>query len=858
MLGAQVRLAIVVAFAALAFFSVAPAFAGSSGSISGSVVSAASGSPVAGAIISATAPTGTYKATSDAKGFYSLLNLTPDTYTLTISAASFDVVTIPGVSVFQDQTLVIGAKLNPSTHVLGHVTATGQRTNLVQPNVTSNTYNVTAKQMSTVLNDSTHHTLYDVLWRTPGITSGPSNGSPTIRGGTTTELGWEFEGVPIVDRTVGFYTTELSTTGLSNVEVTTGGLTASQGGSNGGVINMVVKQGSYPAKADFTYGVNKNEFSNTIDYEYGNATPNNTWSWFLAGSIANGDNIYGKPGTFYYENIESFDFVNTKDNLLNLKHTWGSRSQNALQFVLDNGVGLFRSSYGGAQGTQLVIANIDANGNYVLAPKNNGDAWYHWYNVNQLAFSHSFNDRSYLVARLAQSRNGYYFDEQWAANRGEPCFTYDGYYQDGSAPYTPVAGCTLQPGPDPNFNFWGYGIYYQDRHTLQTISNIEYANQLNDRNQLKFGTSYEMDSNFRKVADPTSTSFNNTFPDYYSVTEAPTYLYSSYASDHFQSGKWVVEPGVRWDMEHYAISPVIDPTTHQPAYGSAAPFNESFLSPRLGITYQAGEADVFRFVRTSRPIHRNGVCRRFLDRSLIRKRAGASDLETAGRQELRFLVGAPVPESSFHAVVAILAQQRRLRRGLPPAGADRSQQTSSLRQRRRDADARRGIRFVARGSGSRPIDVLLVHVQRHADKRRVGTRSIFWNERPQRQHLCQYPCEQFRAGEFRGSVVEQSRARLESQWLGSRFEPLLGDRIPLWQRPARLHDRPERQTHHHAKRRHVRDVRQRGPEMSLERRRRKFVCRFAARAGLVQRKSLHFASRGRRHEGRNFCVQSLQ
>jgi hypothetical protein len=513
---------------------------------------------------------------------------------VTVEAASFELTMIPGVSVFQDQTLVVGVKMTPTARVIGHITATGQRTNLVQPNVTSNTYNVTAKQMSTVLNDSTHHTLYDVLWRTPGITSGPSNGSPTIRGGTTTELGWEFEGVPIVDRTVGFYATELSTTGLSNVEVTTGGLTASQGGSNGGVINMVVKQGTYPTKADLTFGVNHSEFSNTIDYEYGAATPDNAWSWFLAGSIANGDNVYGDPGKFYYENIEGFDYVNAKDNLLNLKHTWGGRSQNALQFVLDNGVGLFRSSYGGAQGSQLVISTIDKNGNYILVPKYNGDAWYHWYNVNQLSFSHSFNDSSFLVARLAQSRNGYFFDELWAANRGEPCISYDGYYQDGSPPYNPVANCTIQPGPDPNFDFWGYGIYYQDRHTLQTISNVEYANQLNNKNQLKVGASYEIDNNFRKVADPTSTSFYNTFPDYYTVTMAPTYLYSTYLSDHYQSGRWVVEPGVRWDMEHYAISPVIDPTTKKPAYGSASPFNESFLSPRIGISYQAGDSDVFR------------------------------------------------------------------------------------------------------------------------------------------------------------------------------------------------------------------------------------------------------------------------
>jgi len=585
MFGARLRFAFALAIFALVFGPSLPALAGSTGSISGTVVSATNGAPIAGAAVTATAPTGSYKATTGAKGFYSILNISPDTYTVTVAAAGYDTTVINGITVFQDQTAVIGAKLRTATRVMGHVTATAKTTNLVQPNVTTNTYNVTAKQMATVLNDTTHHTLYDVLWRTPGITAGPSNGSPTIRGGTTTELGWEFEGIPIVDRTVGFYTTELSTTGIANVEVSTGGLAANQGGSNGGVINMVVKQGTYPAFGSATVGIGGPAYSHSLDVEFGGATPDNAWSYFLAGSFQDNDQTYGKPGTFYYEDIEGFDYVNTKDNILNVKHVFGDGKRDALQFTADVGVGLFRSSYGGAQGSQLAISSMDSNGDLILNPKLNADAWYHWYNIDQLSFSHTIDDRSFYHARVAQSRNGYYFDEMWAANRGEPCLD--------NTPTCPAGG-TIQRGPHDSADFWGYGIYYQDRHTLQTFANWDYTNQLNDRNQLKLGLGYETDVNFRKVADPLSRDLAGKWPDYYSVTKAPTYLYSTYLSDHFDNGKFVFEPGIRWDMEHYAISPVIETLTGKPAPGTAHPFNESFVSPRFGLAYQAGPNDVFR------------------------------------------------------------------------------------------------------------------------------------------------------------------------------------------------------------------------------------------------------------------------
>ena len=568
-----------------------PAYAGSTGNVTGTVTDA-KGAPIAGAHVSAVAPTGSYLSSTDGKGFFSIVNMSPDTYTVTVTADGYDTAISTGENVFQEETLSLRVTLQLQARVLGHVTTTA-KTNLVQPNVTSNTYNVTAAQMSSILGDSTHHTLYDVLWRTPGVTSGPTSNSPIIRGGTTTEVGWEFEEIPIVDRTVGFYVTELSTTGIGNVEVTTGGLSAQQGGSNGGIVNMTVKQGTYPAFGDVTTSLGGPAYQHDLEAEYGGASPDNKWSWFFAGSYANDDNIYGKSGQFFYENVEGFDFTNTKDNIVNVHHHWGESNQNDLQYVAEEGIGIFRTSYGGIQGQQLALNGVLPSSDprcglmfsgdpcASLVRKQNADAWYHWYDIQKLSFSHTINDRSYYRARVAQSRNGYFFDEEWAQNVGEPACC------GSTTPYF------TGPGTYDVFNLWCYGCYYQDRHTLQTFWNYDYSNQLSDRHLVKVGLGYEYDLNFRKVADCCgSLGWSNEWPSFDRVTNAPTHIYSMYASDHIAAGKWVVEPGVRWDMERYSISPVTRDGV--PVYGSALPFSESFTSPRIAVTYEANPTNVFR------------------------------------------------------------------------------------------------------------------------------------------------------------------------------------------------------------------------------------------------------------------------
>ncbi|MGA2761372.1 MAG: carboxypeptidase-like regulatory domain-containing protein, partial [Candidatus Cybelea sp.] len=78
------------------------AFAGTTGSITGTVTRVGGG-PIAGARVTATSPSQTLTATTDASGRFSMLSLAPDTYTISVSKDGFEPSTTTGISVFADQ-----------------------------------------------------------------------------------------------------------------------------------------------------------------------------------------------------------------------------------------------------------------------------------------------------------------------------------------------------------------------------------------------------------------------------------------------------------------------------------------------------------------------------------------------------------------------------------------------------------------------------------------------------------------------------------------------------------------------------------------------------------------------------------
>src|SRR5476649_2322391 len=94
-----------------------PAFAGTTGVLSGTIT-AAKGTPVSGATLTVVSPSGTYHATTDAKGFFSIPGIQADTYTVSVQSPGYDPASVTGVTVNADQTTPLTTSLTRLTTVI--------------------------------------------------------------------------------------------------------------------------------------------------------------------------------------------------------------------------------------------------------------------------------------------------------------------------------------------------------------------------------------------------------------------------------------------------------------------------------------------------------------------------------------------------------------------------------------------------------------------------------------------------------------------------------------------------------------------------------------------------------------------
>ena len=101
----------------------APAFAGTTGILSGTATDSATQAPLAGVQVVAQAPTGRYTAVTNSKGFFSVTGVAPDTYDVSFTATGYEPVSIPGQNVFADLTTNVSTALVKSLRTIAHVTS---------------------------------------------------------------------------------------------------------------------------------------------------------------------------------------------------------------------------------------------------------------------------------------------------------------------------------------------------------------------------------------------------------------------------------------------------------------------------------------------------------------------------------------------------------------------------------------------------------------------------------------------------------------------------------------------------------------------------------------------------------------
>ena len=265
------------------------AFAGSTGGLSGSLTDAASGKPLAGARITVASPSQVATTSTDASGAFSFLSLAPDTYTIGSQLDGYDAVSTSGVTINADQIQRLVLRAQRTLRTIGTVRSRSSQ-ELVQPGTVTDSYSVNAATQARITGLTGGGSLnqaYSALAATPGVfvpaaQSGWSQtAGVTIRGGTHSQIGYEFDGVPVNVGVNGFSGTNLSTLGQQEVQVYSGSAPLnSEAQGLSGYVNQVVKTGTYPGFATGDLGIG-GPFYHKASFEIGGATKSRNFSYYL-------------------------------------------------------------------------------------------------------------------------------------------------------------------------------------------------------------------------------------------------------------------------------------------------------------------------------------------------------------------------------------------------------------------------------------------------------------------------------------------------------------------------------------------------------------------------------------------------
>jgi hypothetical protein len=277
----------------------APALAGTTGSLAGTVVDAVTRAPIAGALVTATSPSQVARVTTDASGRFTFLSLAPDTYTLSTSHAGFEALSIAGISVFADQNQVVPIVLQ---HSLREIARVSSRSSLspVRPGTGTDLYSVNpalTAAAATLGGGGGLNNAYSAIAAMPGAYVPPNqvgvNQTVYIRGSYYDQIGFEYDGVPINRSFDNYPGNAESTLGQQELQIYTGGGEADANATGlGGFINQVIKTGTYPGYAVGGLAIGTPTFYHDARVEAGGSTPDRMFSYYIGLSGTNQDFRY--------------------------------------------------------------------------------------------------------------------------------------------------------------------------------------------------------------------------------------------------------------------------------------------------------------------------------------------------------------------------------------------------------------------------------------------------------------------------------------------------------------------------------------------------------------------------------------
>ena len=618
-------LVLVIAMACTALMS-APAMAGTTGTITGTITDGTTGAAVANATVVGTSPSGTQSTKTDARGFYVLQQLIPDDYTVTVTSNGYASASAAAVIVQQDLTTQQSFTL---TKTLGTIATVRSRSSssLVKPDTTSDTYTVSGAQLNAISGgNDLHKTLYQYIAAIPGITGSGFPAQPRVHGGSAADISYEFDGIPINENITGLFTTNLSNVGIGNIEVSTGGLSAANAASGIGIINTIAKTGTYPGFGDLSYTATP-QYRNIYEtVEYGGATSNRRLSWFFSLDNTNALNQWESGQTFpnLLVQLDNNPGVVKTTDLIGNFH-FRPTSKDDFQFLITNS--LFEAAWGGTQrapGEPLPLTADVCSGATVVATAaggpsysgaeggtapngatcpqglyygtastqdGGGNLWHHYGGLGKIQWNHIVNDHSTFAITASENFNQYIFDQP-IIDPNLPQFENNNDFSVGGcplAPYLPGAPIMSDPhkpgvtGRSCVQNVHWFNADYEDRASRIYSLSGKYDNELNANDSIEVGAGEAYSDNLYQLFYPgwfnTPGEWANDYPAIVFDSSYPTRDSYAYAQGNFKAGKFLLSPGLRYTSRKY------DYPYHGGAEGNA-------WNPTFSMNYSPGPNDV--------------------------------------------------------------------------------------------------------------------------------------------------------------------------------------------------------------------------------------------------------------------------
>lgn len=292
------RLAASAALFALLSTLAYPALAGTTGTLNGTVTDE-SGAPVAGVRVTASSPSEKASVSTDASGHYVFVSLAPDEYTLSAEKTGFEPTSVAGIAVFADATQVIHITLQKSLKTIARVTSQSAGS-LVRAGTTADVYSVNAAQQerTSVLGGGGNlNSAYSAIASVPGAyvptNQAGYNQAVHVRGGDSTEVGYEFDGIPVNRGFDNYPSGAASSLGQTELQVYTGATPANAEGQGlAGFINQVIKTGSYPGYGTTDLTIGSPTFYHSLNVEAGGASPDRRFNYYIGVGGYNQDHRY--------------------------------------------------------------------------------------------------------------------------------------------------------------------------------------------------------------------------------------------------------------------------------------------------------------------------------------------------------------------------------------------------------------------------------------------------------------------------------------------------------------------------------------------------------------------------------------